>query len=88
MKKFTEQKKQFIANTVCIIWLCIFYLLCIKCLCPSAKEIVDSRSMISGTNTVIWADATLGSTMCSDGKIHTITLGFRNDGVVIWRIDQ
>ena len=88
MKKFTEQKKQFIANRVCIIWLCIIFIFLINGGYQSAKKIVESRSIISGTNTVIWADATLGSTMCSDGKIHTITLGFRNDGVVIWRIDQ
>ena len=48
------------------------------------RERVD---LITGTNSVVWANRPFGDTKCGDGNRRTVTLGFREDGVVVWRVD-
>ena len=43
---------------------------------------------ISETNRVIWAEQSIFEWQCPDGKTYNIALGFRDDGVVVWRIDD
>jgi hypothetical protein len=49
---------------------------------------VQTTDLIAGTNSVLWADNTSGTTVCGDGRTRQVRLGFREDGVVVWRIDQ
>jgi hypothetical protein len=54
------------------------------CGCRRAR----TPDFIAGTNSVVWADKTLGTVVCGDGKTRPVRLGFRDDGCVLWRIDQ
>lgn len=56
--------------------------------CEDYSKSVPKVDLIAGTNTVSWSTISCGETACGDGKSRTVTVGFREDGIVVWRIDQ
>jgi hypothetical protein len=48
----------------------------------------QKTDLIASTNSVVWADKTVGTVVCGDGQTRPVRLGFREDGVVLWRIDK
>jgi hypothetical protein len=55
-------------------------------LCGCRK--VQTPDLIASTNSAVWADRTFGTVVCGDGQTRPVRLGFRADGVVLWRIDN
>jgi hypothetical protein len=49
---------------------------------------VQTTDLVAGTNSVVWADKAIGSTVCGDGQTRPVRFGFRDDGSVVWRIED
>jgi hypothetical protein len=54
--------------------------------CGCRRE--QKTDLIAGTNSVVWADKAIGSTVCGDGQTRPVRFGFRDDGSVVWRIED
>ena len=50
-------------------------------------EIQRRPGNITGQTGILWTDTVIGSIDCADGVIRDVQIGFREDGVIVWRID-
>jgi hypothetical protein len=70
-----------------MVWVALGIVVCVSFAVGFYYTVTDI-DLIAGPNSVVWADKAIGSTVCGDGQTRPVRFGFRDDGSVVWRIED